>query len=279
MPNPIKYSDSAESRALKKGNFWIGTGDIGKGPTSTTGYWNGITPPAGGYCVYVNKASQGPSIHICNSDPELISFTGLLASQSFDNVSSALAWYNTQTDKIVINIDIPQIVTNGLTVNLDVTNVLSYPNSGNDWYDLSGNSNNAGLGIGTPAFSTFDGKRSIRFNNNGKFIYSPPYDGFVLSTNPGISSSGTSFTFEANQIVIATNANEFTKQFLPNQKTTSQQVTNVYFEARLAPTKKAVVVLNASSTKKWVTNLTVLSNVSKMYAPPGKVLVSVSYNG
>jgi protoporphyrinogen oxidase len=88
---------------------------------------------------------------------------------------------------------------------------------------------------------------------------------------------GTSY--EANQIVIATNANEFTKQFLPNQKTTAQQVTNVYFEAFTAPTKKAVVVLNASSTKKWVNNVTVLSNVSKKYAPPGKVLVSVSYNG
>jgi protoporphyrinogen oxidase len=95
--------------------------------------------------------------------------------------------------------------------------------------------------------------------------------------NTLILEDGT--TFEANQIVIATNANEFIKQFLPNQKTTSQQVTNVYFEARIAPTKKAVVVLNASSTKKWVTNLTVLSNVSKMYSPPGKVLVSVSYNG
>ena len=95
--------------------------------------------------------------------------------------------------------------------------------------------------------------------------------------NALILEDGT--TFEANQIVIATNANEFIKQFLPNQKTTSQQVTNVYFEARIAPTKKAVVVLNASSTKKWVNNLTVLSNVSKMYAPPGKVLVSVSYNG
>ena len=214
MPNTIKYSVGTETLALKKGNFWVGTGDVGKGPTSQTGFWNGITPPAGGYCVYLNKASQGPSIHICNSDPELISFTSLIASQSFGNVSSALSWYNTQTDKIVMNIDIPQIVTNGLTVNLDVTNVLSYPNSGNDWYDLSGNSNNAGLGIGTPAFSTFDGKRSIRFNNNGKFVYSPPYDGFVLSTNPGISSSGTSFTFEAwfyqvtsgSQTVILSNA-------------------------------------------------------------------------
>lgn len=95
--------------------------------------------------------------------------------------------------------------------------------------------------------------------------------------NTLILEDGT--TFEANQIVIATNANELTKQFLPNQKTTAQQVTNVYFEARIAPTKKAIVVLNASSTKKWVNNLTVISNVSKMYAPSEKVLVSISYNG
>ena len=43
MPNAIKYSASAQTLALKKGNFWIGTGDVGKGPTSTTDYWNGIT--------------------------------------------------------------------------------------------------------------------------------------------------------------------------------------------------------------------------------------------
>lgn len=49
MPNAIKYNDNegAETLALQKGNFYIGTGDVGKGPTSTTGYYNGITPPAG----------------------------------------------------------------------------------------------------------------------------------------------------------------------------------------------------------------------------------------
>jgi len=44
MSNPIKYSTGSESLALKKGNFYIGTGDVGKGPTSSTGYYNGITP-------------------------------------------------------------------------------------------------------------------------------------------------------------------------------------------------------------------------------------------
>lgn len=32
MPNAIKYNTSAETLALKKGNFWIGTG----GPTIET---------------------------------------------------------------------------------------------------------------------------------------------------------------------------------------------------------------------------------------------------
>ena len=56
-------------------------------------------------------------------------------------------------------------------------------------------------------------------------------------------------------------------------------MTNVYFEAAVAPTKKAIVVLNASKNKKWVNNLTVMSNVSDKYAPNGKVLISISYNG
>jgi len=214
VPNSIKYSVSAESLSLKKGNFWIGTGGSPKGPTSTTGFWNGITPPSGGYSVYLNKATQGPSIYTCSNDTDLVSLTNRISGSSFATVAQALDWYNTQSDKMVMNIDYPPIVTDGLTANLDVTNVLSYPNQGTTWYDLSGNTNNGGLGIGSPAFSTFDGKRSIRFNNNNKYVYSPPYDGFVLSTNPGISSSGTSFTFEAwfyqvtpgGQTVILSNA-------------------------------------------------------------------------
>lgn len=95
--------------------------------------------------------------------------------------------------------------------------------------------------------------------------------------NTVILEDGT--VFETNQILIATNANELTKHFRPNLKTESQKVTNVYFEAKKAPSNKAIVILNASSNKRWVNNLTVISNVSKAYAPIGKVLLSASYNG
>ena len=99
----------------------------------------------------------------------------------------------------------------------------------------------------------------------------------AVDGNKVTTADGT--ILEANQILLATTANQLTQQFFPNQKMTSHQVTNLYFEAKEAPTDKAVVVLNASTKKKWVNNLTVLSNVSEAYAPKGKVLISVSYNG
>ncbi|WP_262707886.1 NAD(P)/FAD-dependent oxidoreductase [Flavobacterium petrolei] len=92
-----------------------------------------------------------------------------------------------------------------------------------------------------------------------------------------VTEDGT--VMEANQILLATTANNLTQKFFPKQKMTSHQVTNIYFEANEAPTDKAVVILNASTKKKWVNNLTVISNVSEAYAPKGKALISVSFNG
>ena len=86
-------------------------------------------------------------------------------------------------------------------------------------------------------------------------------------------------TFETEKIIVATEATGFAGNYIPESKTKSHQVTNVYFEANIAPTKKAVVILNASKNKKWVNNLTVMSNVSDKYAPNRKILISISYNG
>ena len=88
MPNAIKYSTSAQTLALKKGNYWIGTGDVGKGPTSTTDYYNGITPPSGGYTIYLNKASGGPSIYTAANDSQLISLTNTISSITTNYISN-----------------------------------------------------------------------------------------------------------------------------------------------------------------------------------------------
>ena len=119
MPNAIKYNDNegAETLALQKGNFYIGTGDVSKGPTSSTGFYNGITPPSGGYTIYLNKVGNGPSIYVAANDADLISLSNRIAGQTFATAAAALDWYNSQTDKMVFNIDYPTIVTNGPTFN------------------------------------------------------------------------------------------------------------------------------------------------------------------
>ena len=83
----------------------------------------------------------------------------------------------------------------------------------------------------------------------------------------------------SDKIIIATEATSLAGNYIPKQKQQSHSVTTVYFEATKAPTTKAVVILNAASHKKWVNNLTVMSNISSKYAPTGKVLLSISYNG
>ena len=99
----------------------------------------------------------------------------------------------------------------------------------------------------------------------------------TIENNTIICEDGS--TLNADKIIIATEAIGIAGHYISKTKQNFHQVTNVYFEAKMAPTKKAVVVLNASSDIKWVNNLTVLSNVSDKYAPLGKVLISVSHNG
>jgi hypothetical protein len=168
MSNPIKYSTGTESLALKKGNFYIGTGDVGKGPTSTTGYYNGITPPSGGYTIYLNKESNGPSIYTASNDAQLISLTNSIAGTSYTTANECLVYFAGQTDKMVLNRNYEGIVTNGLVLNLDAGFTPSYPRSGTTWIDLSLSGNNGTLTNG-PTFSSNDGG-SIMFDGTNDYI-------------------------------------------------------------------------------------------------------------
>jgi hypothetical protein len=168
MSNPIKYSTGTESLALKKGNFYIGTGDVGKGPTSSTGYYNGITPPSGGYTIYLNKETGGPSIYTVSNDTQLISLTNSIAGQSYTTANECLVYFAGQTDKMVLNRNYEGIVTDGLIFNLDAGFTPSYPKSGTTWYDVSVNTNNGTLTNG-PTYSGNDGG-GIVFDGTNDYI-------------------------------------------------------------------------------------------------------------
>jgi hypothetical protein len=168
MPNFLKYSASAQTLALKKGNFWIGTGDVGKGPTSTTDYWNGISPPSGGYTIYLNKASNGPSIFRPQNSAELISLTNNIAGASYSTAAQCLSYFASQTDKMCFNREYESIVTNGLVLNLDAGFTPSYATTGTTWYDTSPGVFDGTLTNG-PTYAAADGG-SIQFDGTNDYI-------------------------------------------------------------------------------------------------------------
>jgi hypothetical protein len=168
MPNAIKYNTATQSLALKDGNFWIGTGDVPKGTTVNTDYWNGITPPTGSYTIYLSRVSGGPTIYVVDSTL-LIFLTNIFSGNNYTTVDQCLSWYTTQTDKMVLNIDYPAIKTNGLTLMLDAGFVPSYPTTGTTWFDLSGSTFSNPTLVNGPSFSSSLGNGSIKFDGIDDF--------------------------------------------------------------------------------------------------------------
>jgi hypothetical protein len=158
MPNPIKYSTGSETDALKKGNLYIGTGAVGKGPSDVTGYYQGVDAPSSGYTIYLynENSSSDLSYHVANNDEELISFTNGISNQSFTSSTECLNYYITQTDKVCFNKNYEPIITDGLIYNLDAGFISSYTQSGTTWYGVGQSAYTATL-TNSPTFSTSDG--------------------------------------------------------------------------------------------------------------------------
>jgi hypothetical protein len=167
MPHPIRFTTGSESRAVKKGNFYTAMGDIDKGPSNSTGYYAGITPPTGGYTIYSNRPSGDFSIYVAANDSELITITNRMAEASYSTAAECLNYFSSQSDKMVLNRDYENISTNGLILYLDPSSIASYPQSGTTIYDLSGNGYHGQLQNG-PSFDTtnsgnilFDGTNDV----------------------------------------------------------------------------------------------------------------------
>ena len=161
MPNTIKYNTSSESNALSIGNMHIGVGDVEKGPTESTEYWNGINPPKGGYTIYQHKASGGPSILLPTSDAELIAMTNQIAGTSYTTINECFNYFAGETDKMVMFNPINGIITDSIELYLDANQIISYPHSGTSWKDISGEGRNGtltnGVTFNSDGYMDFDG--------------------------------------------------------------------------------------------------------------------------
>lgn len=202
MPNVVKYSTTAENNAIKKGNMAIGVNSVDYGGGGQSGWWNTIDVPTGGYVVYVNKASNGPSIMVPPNDTALVGAARSFgASVSVTTAAGALNYFASQSDMMVVNKNYNNIVTSGLVLNVDASFVASYPLSGTSWYDISGSGFTGTLTNG-PTF------------NSGGWIVFDGLDDYVSVNSPQLLNPGS---------------NSFTVECLINQKDTGP---NGIIEAR-----------------------------------------------
>jgi hypothetical protein len=174
MPNAIKYKTGNLTGSLQKSNVALGatTASI-VGPTSTTGWYNGITPQSGKYIVFETDSGFNPRIYAPQTDAELIRFVRSKGATGANtaSLSSSLAWIGTQTNLMAANFEYENIVTNGLVLNLDAGFVGSYPTTASTWYDLSGNGFNGTLTNG-PTFNSAN-SGSIVFDGTNDYVSIP----------------------------------------------------------------------------------------------------------
>jgi hypothetical protein len=207
MPNSIIYNVSTQSLALKKGNFYIGTGDVSKGPTSSTGYFDGVTPSSNQYVIYYNKNGSN-RIYYCTNGDQVYLITNRLKGQNLTTLETALNYIATQSDMMCTNIQYGPIVTNGLVLSLDAGFVPSYPTSGTTWYDMSGTNN--GTLVNGPTYDSANGGSIVfdatddictfpvgTFNSgqpqNGTYYFRIKYPPYPSVQNQLFNESGTGF--------------------------------------------------------------------------------------
>ena len=147
MSNSFKRSLTTESKSMKKGEIFVSL--EAKGPTSLTGFTNGIEPAPGGYTIYLSRPQGGFSIYAPSSDSSLIYFTNLIdRTTTRTTKEQCFAYFNSQTDKILVNKSISIQASDSLVLNLDTSYLLSYPATGSTWNDVSSYGNNTSLSGG-----------------------------------------------------------------------------------------------------------------------------------
>jgi hypothetical protein len=157
---------STPSNAIRLQNFLL-TYNAG-GPTSETGYWTQYPSPNNGWVIYIDKSAQGPSVYVCNNDTDLVNSASQLSNTTITTVTDAIAYFNNQSNKMLVGTPLPNIPLDGLQMYLDSAIVQSYNRTGTTWNDLTSYGNNGTLANG-PTFNSVNGG-SIVFDGVNDYV-------------------------------------------------------------------------------------------------------------
>ena len=158
MPYAHKTSQPTKN-ALRKGDLAFAVdGEQNLGPTSITGYYNTLHPPIDGYAIYSLGINNNPIVMTVTTDDEVIRAANTLGG-NVSTKSDALSYLANRSSTWVLRNMPNNMVTDQLVLRLNAASISSYPESGTDWFDLSGLENNGVI------------KRANQFNASGYFEY------------------------------------------------------------------------------------------------------------
>jgi len=221
MPTPVSYLSgntlSYQSGMVKKGTVGL---NLTSSLTGNYRWWNGIEVTASQYLIYSDTYSTGASneanvtpaawstpdltdqslLNLINTLPDRIGQT------AFTTLSNALIWLNESGKYFVVKNSYENIVTSGLTLNLDAAWTNSYATGTTTWNDLSGSGNTFTLLNGVAFNSsdygslTFDGTDDYT-KTTASFMNGATQGTFEFWFQTSSVSGGGSYYFHRNCLI------------------------------------------------------------------------------
>jgi hypothetical protein len=109
--NHIKIGNSSKL-SLSKGNITVGVkGTTDYGPTSDSGFYNGIVPTAGGYVIYINPTGSELRAHAPKSDAECMLYLKKYGAPD-GTIDSMLTWALTEDTILVVKSQLTNSIQN-----------------------------------------------------------------------------------------------------------------------------------------------------------------------
>ena len=193
MGRTISFDPDNKNRGKGRRRGKISLDLDSKNLTGSLDFINSPEIPEGGYLI-IDDSNRTHSIPEGSATPLFWSVTDdnivdivnkLPASTANVNTTAEAFQYLADNDYYVLSPKSSEIETNGLVLELDASRKMSYPGTGNTWYDLSGNGNDT-------TCSTYNYSNNFFYSvgsSPGQLIFSTPHS-TTLNDTFSVTSGG-----------------------------------------------------------------------------------------
>ncbi len=272
MANKFKNNKTgAEKNSLFKGNWAIDTtaSNIGGGPSSVTELYHGADIPPGGYVMYSPEGVYTTAI-----ESDLLAKVKDLGGD-YSSVSAALTWAASEPGVIILNKAFDNIVTDGLVLNVDASNISSFTDSEPTTNYVNNTPSQGGWGGGYDVIDS--SRKTFRFNINNFSGVAGSGQGWRSFTWNLNAYSGQAVTISAIVEVPDSSPGTFAWMMVgqTNTHTNNGSGAGTYLGYSTAGER----VQKTTSTKERITWSGTLGSTGIASQPSGHVGFTVWYNG